>query len=44
MVWYRWRFGRLAMGYRENGTWEVRDGWGTWKHVGFGLFWLARKR
>lgn len=44
MRWYRWRFGRLVRGYRENGTYPVYDNCGTWKHIAFGYFWLTEKR
>lgn len=44
MTWYLWRCWRLARGFRENGTYPVYDNFGTWKHIGFGYFWLVEKK
>lgn len=38
MSWYAWKHWRIA--YSRNRGGEMIDGWGKWRHVAIGFWWL----
>lgn len=45
MRWYEWKKGRLAKGFGNSSRGvQYGDEDGTWRGIGFGYYWLIRRR